>query len=155
MRSSQLCPGPGVGVQNVSLPQHIWHPPATLERDYRLPLRGTPGLQATWQQHLPPTNRVPFPLCSSLLLDLSEKSLSVLHISCTVLIVQSLSHIQLFCQAPLSVGFSRREYWSELPFPPPGDLSDQDQTCLYYISCAGGRFFATSTTWEAPFMYIT
>jgi len=28
------------------------------------------------------------------------------------------------CQAPLSVGFSRQEYWSELPFPPPGDLSD-------------------------------
>ena len=25
-------------------------------------------------------------------------------------------------QAPLSVGFSRQEYWSELPFPPPEDL---------------------------------
>ena len=25
-------------------------------------------------------------------------------------------------QAPLSVGFSRQEYWSELPFPQPGDL---------------------------------
>jgi len=22
------------------------------------------------------------------------------------------------------MGFSRQEYWSELPFPPPGDLSD-------------------------------
>ena len=27
------------------------------------------------------------------------------------------------CQAPLSVGFSRQEYWSGLPFPSPGDLS--------------------------------
>ena len=27
-------------------------------------------------------------------------------------------------QAPLSVGFSRQEYWSGLPFPLPGDLSD-------------------------------
>ena len=27
-------------------------------------------------------------------------------------------------QAPLSVGFSRQEYWSQLPFPPPGDLPD-------------------------------
>ena len=43
--------------------------------------------------------------------------------------VKSLSHIQLFVtpwtvayQAPLSVGFSRQEYWSELPFPSPGDL---------------------------------
>jgi len=26
------------------------------------------------------------------------------------------------CQAPLSMGFSRQEYWSGLPFPPPGDL---------------------------------
>ena len=28
------------------------------------------------------------------------------------------------CQAPLSMGFSRQEYWSGLPFPSPGDLSD-------------------------------
>ena len=27
-------------------------------------------------------------------------------------------------QAPLSMGFSRQEYWSGLPFPPPGDLLD-------------------------------
>ena len=27
-------------------------------------------------------------------------------------------------QAPLSMKFSRQEYWSELPFPPPGDLPD-------------------------------
>ena len=42
---------------------------------------------------------------------------------------QSLSHVQLLvtpwtvaCKAPLSMGFSRQEYWSGLPFPPPGDL---------------------------------
>ena len=28
------------------------------------------------------------------------------------------------CQAPLSMGFSRQEYWSGLPFPSPGDLPD-------------------------------
>ena len=28
------------------------------------------------------------------------------------------------CQAPLSMGFSRQEYWSGLPFPSPGDLSN-------------------------------
>ena len=27
-------------------------------------------------------------------------------------------------QAPLSMGFSRQEYWSGLPFPPPGNLTD-------------------------------
>ena len=41
------------------------------------------------------------------------------------------SHVQLFVtpwtvarQVPLSVGFSRQEYWSGLPFPSPGDLPD-------------------------------
>ena len=28
------------------------------------------------------------------------------------------------CQAPLSMGFSRQEYWSRLPFPSAGDLPD-------------------------------
>ena len=28
------------------------------------------------------------------------------------------------CQVPLSMGFPRQEYWSGLPFPPPGDLAD-------------------------------
>ena len=42
-----------------------------------------------------------------------------------------LSHIRLFeilwtvaCQALLSMGFSRQEYWSQLPVPSPGDLSN-------------------------------
>ena len=30
------------------------------------------------------------------------------------------------CQAPLSMRFSRQEYWSELPCPPPGDLPDSE-----------------------------
>ena len=30
--------------------------------------------------------------------------------------------IPWICQAPLSMGFSRQEYWSGLPFPSPGDL---------------------------------
>ena len=41
------------------------------------------------------------------------------------------SHVQLFMtlwtialQAPLSMGFSRQEYWSGLPCPPPEDLPD-------------------------------
>ena len=29
-------------------------------------------------------------------------------------------------QAPLSMGFFRQEYWSELPFPSPGDLFDPE-----------------------------
>ena len=45
--------------------------------------------------------------------------------------MKSLSLVRLFVtpwtvahQAPLSMGFSRQEYWSGLPFPSPGDLPD-------------------------------
>ena len=54
-------------------------------------------------------------------------------------------------QAPLSMGFSRQEYWSGLPCPPPGDLPDPgiEPTSLTSPALAG-RFFTTSATWEAP-----
>ena len=55
-------------------------------------------------------------------------------------------------QAPLSMGFSRQEYWSGLPFPPPGDLPDPGIEPVSLISPAlAGRFFITSATWEAQF----
>ena len=44
-------------------------------------------------------------------------------------------------QARLSMGFSRQEYWSGLPFPPPGDLPDPG---IKPASLAlAGRFFTT------------
>ena len=44
-------------------------------------------------------------------------------------------------QAPLSMEFSRQEYWSGLPFPPPGNLPDSG---IESISLAlAGRFFTT------------
>ena len=53
-------------------------------------------------------------------------------------------------QAPLSMGFSRQEYWSGLPCPSPGDLPHPgiNPTSLTSPALAGG-FFTTSTTWEA------
>ena len=55
------------------------------------------------------------------------------------------SHIQLFVtlwivahQAPLSVGFSRQEYWSGLPCPSPEESPrHRDRTHIYYVSCIG------------------
>ena len=48
-------------------------------------------------------------------------------------------------QAPLSKGFSRQEYWSELPFPSPGDLPHPGIEPLTLMSLAlAGRFFITS-----------
>ena len=74
-----------------------------------------------------------------------------LHICC------HFSRVQLFAtpwtvahQAPLSMGFSRQEYWSGLPCPPPGDLPNPgiESESLIAPALTGG-FFTTSTIWEA------
>ena len=66
-----------------------------------------------------------------------------------------LSHVQLFatlwtltCQTPLSMGFSRQDYLSGLPSPPPGDLPNPgiEPKSLMTPALAGGFF---TTTWEA------
>ena len=67
------------------------------------------------------------------------------------------SHVQLFAtlwtvahQAPLSMGFSREESWSGLPFPSPGNLLHLGIEPASLLSSAlAGMFFTTSTTWEA------
>ena len=48
------------------------------------------------------------------------------------------------------MGFSRQEYWSQLPCPPPGDLPDSGikPACLMSSALAGG-LFTTSAIWEA------
>ena len=45
------------------------------------------------------------------------------------------------CQAPLTVGFSRQDYWSGFPFPPPGNLPDPGIQPTS-VALAGG-FFTT------------
>ena len=57
-------------------------------------------------------------------------------------------------QAPLSMGFSRQEYWSGLPHPPPGDLSNSGIESLSLVSPAlVGRFFTTRVNWK-PLFYV-
>ena len=71
-------------------------------------------------------------------------------------VLSHFSHIELFAtpwtvapQAPLSMGFSRQEYWSGLPCPPPGDLPDIGIEVSSLRSPAlAGRFFTTSTPRE-------
>ena len=63
---------------------------------------------------------------------------------------QSLSPVQLFVipwivahQAPLPMGFPRQEYWSGLPFPPPGDRPNPG---IKLVSLAlAGKFFTTES----------
>ena len=67
----------------------------------------------------------------------------------------SIYGVQLFatswtiaCQAPLSIEFSRKEYWSGLAFPSPGESSrSRNQT---QVSCIAGRFFTVWASREAP-----
>ena len=48
------------------------------------------------------------------------------------------------CQAPVSIGFFRQEYWSGLPCPPPGDLPDPGIKPASLMSPAlAGGFFTT------------
>ena len=73
-----------------------------------------------------------------------------------VVCVKSFSSVLLFAtlwtiahQAPLSMGFSGQEYWSGLPFPPPGDLPDPGIEPESPLSPALARvFFTTSATLE-------
>ena len=72
--------------------------------------------------------------------------------------VKSLSGAGLFVtlwtlalQARLSMGFSRQESWSGLPFPPPGDMPDPGIKPVSLRSSAlAGWFFTTRATKEGP-----
>ena len=56
----------------------------------------------------------------------------------------------IVCQAPLSMGFSRQEYWSRLPCIPPEHLLNTgiEPWSLMSPALAGG-FFTTGATWKA------
>ena len=40
-------------------------------------------------------------------------------------------------QTPLSMGFSKQEYWRGLSYPPPGDLPNLGIEPVSYVSCIG------------------
>ena len=64
-----------------------------------------------------------------------------------------LSSVGLFATPwTVYVGFPRQEYWSRLPFPPPGDLLNPRTEPVSVTPLAlASRFFATSATWEAQY----
>ena len=82
---------------------------------------------------------------------------------CALLWSQSLQCVWLFAtpwtvarQASLSMGFSRQEYWSGLPCPPPGDLLGAGIKPVSPASPSlAGEFFTTSATWEAHYEVCT
>ena len=72
-----------------------------------------------------------------------------------VCVLSCFSRVRLFgtpwtveCQVPLCIGFTRKEYWSGFPCPPPWDLPNPGIESASLTSTAlAGRFFTTSTTW--------
>ena len=81
------------------------------------------------------------------------------------MLAQSLSCVQHFAtlwtvahQAPLSMEFSRQEYWSGLPFLPPGDLLDPGIKPVSSASLDSlalvGRTFITEPHGKPTYMYI-
>ena len=80
---------------------------------------------------------------------------TILYIKITS-VLSHFSHVELFAtprtiaqQAPLSMGFSKQEYWSALPCPPPGDLPNPGIKPVSLMSPAlADRFFTTRASWE-------
>ena len=72
--------------------------------------------------------------------------------SCPTLQPWTIAH-----QFPLSLGFSRQQYWRGLPFPPPRDLPDPGIKRLSPVSPAlAGGFFTICATWETlSVVYLT
>ena len=74
-----------------------------------------------------------------------------MHAYIHVCMLSHFSHVRLFetlwtvaHQGPLSMGFSRQEYWSGLPCPPPGNLPDPGIEPMSLMSPAlATRFFNT------------
>ena len=57
-------------------------------------------------------------------------------------------------QAPLSMEFPREEYWSDLPFPTPGDISDsQIEPMSLAFPVLAGRLSTTMSSGKPKFLY--
>ena len=74
---------------------------------------------------------------------------------------QLLSPVHLFdapwtvaCQVSLSIGFSKKEYWSGLPFPPPGDLPDPGIESKSPPFCILAGEFFTSEPPGNPWLHV-
>ena len=96
-----------------------------------------------------------FRLFTMLLISAIQQSDSVIHTCVHAKLLQScrvfVNPWTVACQAPLFMGFSRQEYWSGLPCPPPGDLPDPGTEPLSQASSAlADGFFTTSATREIP-----
>ena len=80
---------------------------------------------------------------------------------CVYARAHTLSCVQLFAtpwtvahQVPLSMGFSREEYWSGLPFPSPGDFHNSEDEPISLVSPASAGGFFTTASLGKPLMSL-
>ena len=91
-----------------------------------------------------------------------QETYCILNLYVCACMLSCFSHVQLFAalwtvvhQTPLSMEFSRQEYWSRLPYSPPGDLRGPGIVPASLMTPAlAGDFFTTSATWEALNLYV-
>ena len=86
-------------------------------------------------------------------MDFTKPGHSAAAYSVWVCVLSPFCHVQIFatrrtvaCQAPLSMGLSRQEYWSGLLCPLTRDRS--------WVSCIAGRFFATESPGKPSFTVL-
>ena len=98
--------------------------------------------------------------CWAAVYGVAESRTRLKRLSSLAWVLSHFSFVQLFAtlwtvahQAPLSMGFSRQEYWNRLSFPSPGDLTNPGikPESLRSPALASG-FFTTSANWEAWYL---
>ena len=121
----------------------------------KIPWTKEPGrLQSMWLQRIG-QNGATKHTHSLVLQTISTKN------ACPLQKVKSLSRVRLLetpstaaPHAPLSMGFSRQEYWSGLTCPPPGDLPDPGiRPAFFRCSALVDRFFTINATWETMYVF--
>ena len=91
-----------------------------------------------WEgEHGLPSSSRPLPLVSPWSPSVIVSGTCCLDCCCCLVVQSCLTLCDLWTvarQAPLPMGFSRQEYWSGLPCPPPGDLPDPGIECTSLVS---------------------
>ena len=128
-------PLPSVGITLQQAPHHLPEVPSSRQWPHWAPAAQVQF--AWWGTHLSAALLSPAhpPLPSQIPSDLLWFSRSVTSDSFA-------TQWTIACQAPLSVGFPRQEYWSRLPFPSPGHLPDP-------------RTELASLTWQIEFLPLS
>ena len=113
---------------------------------------------------IPATNQTlpcPLPLFSHYFYNKSNIEIVLKNLCVCMCVLSHFSHVQLLVilwtiahQAPLSMGFSRQEYWSGLSCPPPGDIPNPGIKHASLVSCIGRWVLYHQRHLESPILLL-